>query len=73
MHLIQLRRRQVLTIESIRLSWFNPAQDLRVILMCKGLTQEETWVSLNRINGFGAISGYVNEPMTYSLEVQYAF
>ena len=55
------------------LSWFNPAQDLRVILSGKNFTKEETWVSLNGINSFAAISGYANEPMTYSLEVQYAF
>jgi hypothetical protein len=39
----------------------------------KNLTEEETWVSLTRLNEFGAISGYANEPMTYSLEVQYTF
>ena len=27
------------------LSWFNPAQDIRVILSGKNLTEEETWVT----------------------------
>ncbi len=55
------------------LSWFSPSQDIRVIMAGKNLTEEETWVSLTRLNQFGAISGYANEPMTYSLEVQYTF
>jgi iron complex outermembrane receptor protein len=55
------------------LSWFSPSQDIRVIMAGKNLTEEETWVSLTRLNEFGAISGYANEPMTYSLEVQYTF
>jgi iron complex outermembrane receptor protein len=55
------------------LSWYSPAQDVRVILSGQNLTEEETWVSLNRLNEFGAISGYANEPLTYSLEVQYTF
>ncbi|MEE4143736.1 MAG: TonB-dependent receptor [Halieaceae bacterium] len=54
-------------------TWFSPSQDIRVIMAGKNLTEEETWVSLNRLNEFGAISGYANEPMTYSLEVQYTF
>ncbi len=55
------------------LSWFSNSQDIRVILSGKNLTEEETWVSLNRLNEFGAVSGYANEPLTYSLEVQYTF
>jgi len=55
------------------LTWFSSSQDIRVILAGKNLTEEETWVSLNRLNEFGAISGYANEPLTYSLEVQYTF
>lgn len=54
-------------------TWFSPSQDIRVILSGKNLTEEETWVSLNRNNEFGAVSGYANEPFTYGLEVQYAF
>jgi hypothetical protein len=48
-------------------------KDIHVILSDKNLTEEETWVSLNRINEYGAISSYANEPLTYSLEVQYFF
>ena len=55
------------------LSWYSPSQDIRVIMSGKNLTDEETWVSLNRLNEFGAISGYANDPLTYSLEVQYTF
>ncbi len=55
------------------LTWFSTAEEFRVILSGKNLTGEETWVSLNRLNEFGAISGYANEPLTYSLEVQYFF
>ncbi len=55
------------------LTWFSPSQDIRVILSGKNLTEEETWVSLERLNEFGAISGYANDPLTYSLEVQYSF
>ena len=55
------------------LTWYSPAQDIRVIMSGKNITDEETWVSLNRLNEFGAISGYANDPLTYSLEVQYTF
>jgi iron complex outermembrane receptor protein len=55
------------------LTWFSPSQDIRVIMSGKNLTEEETWVSLERLNEFGAISGYANDPLTYSLEVQYTF
>lgn len=55
------------------LNWFSPSEDIRVILSGKNLTGEETWVSLNRLNKFGAVSGYANEPLTYSLQVQYSF
>ena len=39
----------------------------------KNLTEEETWVSLNRANEYGAVTGLANDPLTYSLEVQYFF
>lgn len=55
------------------LTWFSRSESLRVILAGRNLTEEETWVSLTRLNEFGAVSGYANEPLTYSLEVQYAF
>jgi hypothetical protein len=54
-------------------TWFSPNQDIRVILSGKNLTEEETWVSLNRANEFGAVTGLANDPLTYSLEVQYFF
>jgi iron complex outermembrane receptor protein len=54
-------------------TWFSPSQDIRVILSGKNLTEEETYVSLQRLNTFGAVSGYPNAPRTYSMEVQYDF
>ena len=55
------------------LSRLSPAQDIRAILSSKKLAEEETWVNLNRLNSYGAISGSTSEPMTYSLKLQYAF
>jgi iron complex outermembrane receptor protein len=55
------------------LNWYSPNQDIRVILSGKNLTKEETWVSLGRANQVGAITGLANDPLTYSLEVQYFF
>lgn len=55
------------------LSGYSPNQEIRVILSGKNLTEEETWVSLNRLNSFGAVSGLANDPLTYSLEVQHFF
>ena len=55
------------------LNWYSPNQDIRVILSGKNLTEEETWVSLNRANDYGAVTGLANDPLTYSLEVQYFF
>ncbi|KAA1194320.1 TonB-dependent receptor [Pseudohalioglobus sediminis] len=54
-------------------TWFSPSQDLRVILAGRNLTEEETYMSLERLNSAGAVVGFPNAPRTYSLEVQYSF
>jgi len=54
-------------------TWFNPSQDMRVILSGRNLTEEETYVSYERLNAAGAVVGFPNAPRTYSLEVQYDF
>jgi iron complex outermembrane recepter protein len=54
-------------------TWFSPNQDIRVILSGRNLTEEETYVSLERLNSAGALVGFPNAPRTYSLEVQYDF
>jgi iron complex outermembrane receptor protein len=54
-------------------TWFSPSQDIRVILSGKNLTEEETYVSLLRLNAQGAVSGYPNAPRTYSMAIQYDF
>ncbi len=43
------------------------------MLSGKNLTEEETYVSLLRLNAQGAVSGYPNAPRTYSMEIQYDF
>lgn len=55
------------------LSWYSPSERLRVILSGRNLTEEETFTSLQRLNSFGALNGFPNEPRTYGVEVQYDF
>jgi iron complex outermembrane receptor protein len=55
------------------LSWYSPSERLRVILSGRNLSEEETFTSLQRLNGFGALNGFPNEPRTYGVEVQYDF
>jgi iron complex outermembrane receptor protein len=55
------------------LTWFSPSQDIRVIMSGKNLTEEETWTSLQRGTVPGVVLGQANDPLTYSLEVQYFF
>ena len=54
-------------------TWISPKGNIKVIASGKNLTEEETYVSLLRLNTFGAVAGYPNAPRTYSLEVQYDF
>ena len=39
----------------------------------KNLTEEETWTNLQRGSVPGVVIGQANDPLTYSLEVQYTF
>jgi hypothetical protein len=43
------------------------------ITSARNLTEEETWTSLERANEYGAITGQINEPRTWAIEVQYDF
>jgi iron complex outermembrane receptor protein len=54
-------------------TWFSPSAAWRVILSGRNLTDEETYTSLNRLNGTGALTAWPNAPRTYSLEVQFDF
>jgi iron complex outermembrane receptor protein len=56
-----------------QVTWFSPSQDIRVIGTVRNLTEEETWVSLERIGVNGAVTGIPNEPRTWAVEVQYDF
>ena len=55
------------------LTWYSPSENLRVIASGRNLTDEETWVTLSRLNSFGALTGQANEPRNWSIEVQYDF
>ena len=55
------------------LTWYSPSENLRVIASGRNLTDEETWVTLERLNSFGAVTGQANEPRNWSIEVQYDF
>ena len=55
------------------LTWYSSSENLRVIASGRNLTDEETWVTLSRLNSFGAVTGQANEPRTWSVEVQYDF
>ena len=46
---------------------------LEVFVAGRNLTDEETYTSLNRLNGTGALTAWPNAPRTYSLEVQFDF
>jgi iron complex outermembrane receptor protein len=54
-------------------TWFSPQQNMRVIFSAKNITEEETWVSLARLNSFGGVNGAPLAPRTYSMEVQFDF
>lgn len=54
-------------------TWFSPQQNMRVIFSAQNITEEETWVSLVRLNDTGAVNGAPNAPRTYSMEVQFDF
>ena len=54
-------------------TWFSPSQDIRVIASGRNLTEEESWTSLERIGTTGAVTGQINEPRTWAIEVQYDF
>ena len=55
------------------LTWYSSSENLRVIASGRNLTDEETWVTLSRLNSFGALTGQANAPRTWSVEVQYDF
>ncbi|MEJ2533819.1 MAG: TonB-dependent receptor [Halioglobus sp.] len=54
-------------------TWLSPSQNWRVIASAQNLTEEETYVSMERLNSLGAIAAWPNASRTYSLEVQYDF
>ena len=54
-------------------TWYSPSQAIRVIASGRNLTEEETWTSLERIGTQGAVTGQINEPRTWAIEVQYDF
>jgi len=54
-------------------TWLSPSQNWRVIASAQNLTEEETYVSMERLNTLGAIAAWPNAPRTYSLELQYDF
>lgn len=56
-----------------QMTWYSPSDAIRVILSGRNLTEEETWVSLERVGDYGSIAGQVNEPRTWAVEVQYDF
>jgi iron complex outermembrane recepter protein len=55
------------------ITWYSPTDDLRIIASGRNLTDKQTWTSLARLNSFGALTGQINEPRTWSIEVQYDF
>lgn len=54
-------------------TWYSPAEDLRIIASGRNLTDKQTWTSLARLNSFGDVTGQINEPRTWAIEVQYDF
>ena len=54
-------------------TWYSPSQDIRVIASGRNLTDKQTWQSLSRLNSTGALTGQINEPRTWAIEVQYDF
>lgn len=54
------------------MTWVSPSQSIRVIASGRNLTEEETWTSLERILG-GGVSGHINEPRTWAIEMQLDF
>jgi len=54
-------------------TWYSPSQDIRVIASGRNLTDKQTWQSLARLNSTGALTGQINEPRTWAIEVQYDF
>ena len=55
------------------LTWFSPSQNWRVIASGQNLTEEETYVSMERLNTFSAVNAWPNAPRTYSVAVQFDF
>jgi iron complex outermembrane receptor protein len=55
------------------LTWFSPSENWRIIASGQNLTEEETYVSMERLNTFGAVNAWPNAPRTYSVEVQFDF
>ena len=54
-------------------TWYSPSEDIRVIASGRNLTDKQTWQSLARLNSTGALTGQINEPRTWAIEVQYDF
>ena len=54
-------------------TWYSPSEDIRVIASGRNLTDKQTWQSLARLNCTGALTGQINEPRTWAIEVQYDF
>ena len=54
-------------------TWLSPSRNWRVIASAQNITEEETFVSMERLNTVGAVAAWPNAPRTYSLEVQYDF
>ena len=54
-------------------TWYSSSEDIRVIASGRNLTDKQTWSSLARLNKTGALTGQINEPRTWAIEVQYDF
>jgi outer membrane receptor protein involved in Fe transport len=56
-----------------QVTWYAPSENLRVFATGRNLTEKDTWVSLERVGSFGAVTGLANEPRTWAIEIQYDF